>query len=346
MSACPTSDAAPGSPPAAVTWLRELVVRDADELGQMAQPHWHLQYDQLSGGPFVGHLQHIQLPGVQLVRESTSHKVRQRGQVGLGGYGFGLPVGRRGELFTSGHAVGSDAIMVGRSQALDMCCPDDFRILAAVVEGEVLTALWQSLFNAELPRWLEVEIALPLGEQRLLELHAALEQVLAAIHAWPAALSDAGQSRLLRDKVLLALSMALPVQYRADGHDLKSVGARRRVVDKACELMHRESDEPPSILQVCQQVGASPRKLEYCFRDQLAISPARYHRAIRLNAVRRALKTADASGPGVQDLAARWGFFHLGQFATDYRRQFGELPSATLGRAGRTPPVRQVLERQ
>jgi AraC family ethanolamine operon transcriptional activator len=33
---------------------------------------------------------------------------------------------------------------------------------------------------------------------------------------------------------------------------------------------------------------------------------------------------------GVQDVAARWGFWHLGQFSLDYKRQFGELPSATL----------------
>ena len=32
----------------------------------------------------------------------------------------------------------------------------------------------------------------------------------------------------------------------------------------------------------------------------------------------------------VQDTAARWGFWHGGQFADDYRRQFDELPSQTL----------------
>jgi hypothetical protein len=35
------------------------------------------------------------------------------------------------------------------------------------------------------------------------------------------------------------------------------------------------------------------------------------------------------------DVANRWGFWHMGQFAADYKRQFGELPSATLKRAHR-----------
>jgi AraC-like DNA-binding protein len=32
----------------------------------------------------------------------------------------------------------------------------------------------------------------------------------------------------------------------------------------------------------------------------------------------------------VNEIAARWGFDHAGNFAADYRRLFGELPSQTL----------------
>jgi AraC family ethanolamine operon transcriptional activator len=32
----------------------------------------------------------------------------------------------------------------------------------------------------------------------------------------------------------------------------------------------------------------------------------------------------------VADIAIRWGFWHMGQFARDYRAMFGELPSETL----------------
>ena len=36
----------------------------------------------------------------------------------------------------------------------------------------------------------------------------------------------------------------------------------------------------------------------------------------------------------VQGVAARWGFWHMGAFSADYKRQFGELPSATRRQAG------------
>jgi AraC-like DNA-binding protein len=48
-----------------------------------------------------------------------------------------------------------------------------------------------------------------------------------------------------------------------------------------------------------------------------------------LNGVRRGLRDAE-KGVAVQDVAAHWGFWHLGQFAQDYKRLFGELPSTTL----------------
>ena len=52
----------------------------------------------------------------------------------------------------------------------------------------------------------------------------------------------------------------------------------------------------------------------------------------RLNAARRELRHG---GPDtvVADVANHQGFWHMGQFAADYRRMFGELPRETLARA-------------
>jgi AraC family transcriptional regulator, ethanolamine operon transcriptional activator len=62
----------------------------------------------------------------------------------------------------------------------------------------------------------------------------------------------------------------------------------------------------------------------------------------RLNEARRALKAAHGTAVTVAEVAMGNGFFHFARFAKDYFQQFGELPSATLGRPGRpgrTAPV-------
>jgi len=87
----------------------------------------------------------------------------------------------------------------------------------------------------------------------------------------------------------------------------------------------------PTISDVSGAVGVSERTLEYGFRDWFGISPKRYLQTLRLNGVRRELRLASAATK-IADVANRWGLWHLGQFAADYCKQFGELPSETLAR--------------
>jgi AraC family ethanolamine operon transcriptional activator len=49
--------------------------------------------------------------------------------------------------------------------------------------------------------------------------------------------------------------------------------------------------------------------------------------------VNKGLKNFDKHGyESIIELAGIHGFWHMGQFAADYRRIYGELPSATLDR--------------
>ena len=107
--------------------------------------------------------------------------------------------------------------------------------------------------------------------------------------------------------------------------------ARKRIVDRAREYALSHLDEPLSILELCNNIGASRRKLQYCFQETLGINPLTYLRLLRLNAVRRELCDG-VKERRVQEVAARWGFWHLSRFATDYRALFGEKPSQTLYR--------------
>ncbi len=101
--------------------------------------------------------------------------------------------------------------------------------------------------------------------------------------------------------------------------------ARKRMVDRAREYALGHLDEPLSILDLCNHIGASRRKLQYCFQETLGINSVAYLRALRLEL----RDSVDLHG--VQE-AARWGFWHLSRFSSDYRNLFGESPSQTLHR--------------
>lgn len=82
--------------------------------------------------------------------------------------------------------------------------------------------------------------------------------------------------------------------------------------------------------ELCSHARVSERTLQYAFRERFGTTPAKYLKARRLAAVRSVLKKPKGWAEGVGAVAERYNFWHVGQFAADYRRAFGELPSETL----------------
>ena len=106
---------------------------------------------------------------------------------------------------------------------------------------------------------------------------------------------------------------------------------RLRVLDRAVRMLRSEQGLSLDIAELAVATGTSRRTLENAFRDGFGLGPGKYIKALRLNAVNRVLRHGEG-GTSVADVACQHGFRHLGQFAADYRRLFGELPSRTLAR--------------
>lgn len=74
--------------------------------------------------------------------------------------------------------------------------------------------------------------------------------------------------------------------------------------------------------------GVSVRSLFLGFQRYRGISPMKFLRELRLHRVRDELLLAP-EGTTVTEVALRWGFYHLGRFAQEYRALFGQSPSQT-----------------
>ena len=81
--------------------------------------------------------------------------------------------------------------------------------------------------------------------------------------------------------------------------------------------------------ELAQSLGVSYRVLNYAFQDAFGVSPYRYFLTEKLHAVRRKLKTSDAS---VAEACEFYSFSTPSRFALQYKRLFGELPSETRKR--------------
>jgi len=79
-------------------------------------------------------------------------------------------------------------------------------------------------------------------------------------------------------------------------------------------------------------VHINERTLRRIFIEWYGVSPQQYLLAIRLNGVRKELIKPHSQTTLINDVASRFGFWHMGRFASYYKRQFSELPSETLSR--------------
>jgi AraC-like DNA-binding protein len=95
------------------------------------------------------------------------------------------------------------------------------------------------------------------------------------------------------------------------------------------DYIHAHAAEPMTIEALAEKAGVSARTLFAGFQRYREISPMDYVRQVRLEHVREELlKTPTPIS--VTDIALKWGFNHLGRFSIDYKRRFGESPSATV----------------
>jgi AraC-like DNA-binding protein len=94
-------------------------------------------------------------------------------------------------------------------------------------------------------------------------------------------------------------------------------------------------DRPIYLSEICAAVGVPERTLRACCQENLAMGPKQYLTFRRMNMARRVLQASAPTEATVTEVAARFGFWQFGRFASGYRSIFGESPSATL----RRPPA-------
>ena len=107
-----------------------------------------------------------------------------------------------------------------------------------------------------------------------------------------------------------------------------------RSLKRATEKLEAEPERPWRLCDLASACGVSPRTLQKHFIRFLGRAPRTFLRQLRFERARREL-LGGCEHASVTDIATRCGFAHLGRFATDYHRRYGESPSATLRRARR-----------
>ncbi|HET8598406.1 MAG TPA: helix-turn-helix domain-containing protein [Castellaniella sp.] len=313
-------------------YRRTRTARDADDHAHNLS-QWEQSYDQFSAGRFEGRLTEVWLPRLQLFKESANQALHQSCAAWRDSLWFGLPAPHPGVSRLDAQPIPDHTLLYrpgGRQ--FELLTPRDYDIYGIVVDQDLLSD--HLILNEDDPLdalrdtgTLQVRPALYEGMIR------TVQQALFQPES-PAA-GTRVEAEDLQESVLDLLCTALSTGARppADPHSSR-IRHSRRIVQQAREIVLSQAGQRLSIADLCRQMHISRRALQYSFQAVVGLSPLTCLRILKLNQVRRRLHDTHEPSGRVTQAAITCGFEHLGQFSQDYRRLFGECPSATLRHHG------------
>ena len=116
------------------------------------------------------------------------------------------------------------------------------------------------------------------------------------------------------------------------GFERSQLSNRQKALRRALDHINSQPRQPITVAQLCQACSVSHRTLVRAFAETLACTPKQYLKQVRLQGAFRELRLAPPDTE-ISRVALNWGFWHMSQFARDFWRQFGELPSQTRNRS-------------
>jgi AraC family transcriptional regulator, ethanolamine operon transcriptional activator len=280
-------------------------------------------YYQIEQGAFVARLEQYDLDGVHVFSECANRRIVECGGVarGLVTIGWITHAGDDPATF-KGWQVGEQTIStVPGGDDWIIHLPRNVRLTGVSVTAEQFRSL-TDLPGLSGTRRYASSLTLKTSHQAIAALQAQLHQLQHGAHR----LACPEIRAALRSNLLDALSQALEDSTVPERADLTRL-TYSDMVRRSQKFIVENPERPLSVLDLCQELRVSRRTLQKSFLQVTGQTPSAFLRSIRLCGVRRLLRHAPAMTIG--DAAARWGFFHLGNFAGDYRRMFGELPSQT-----------------
>jgi len=294
--------------------------------------HWDLDYHQLDHGGFSSELLIFGNTTTLFTRAKLGRSLLQKGATPTGLITFGLLADPDISMQWRNLDIYGDRLFIfPPGGELHSISQPDFDVFALSLSEETLN---QTCHAFELPDFRTL-----VGGNEVFNCHP---QSMLLLRKWlhetepglansiPAAASSM-RLQQLEEELARRLIATLA---ESTGPASQPLTRKRDIALKVAVDFIFESDIPvTSVKELCSIAHVSERTLEYAFRERFGQSPKTFTLTHRLNNVRKRLRHADPDAVKIYKIAGHHGFLHMGQFTSDYKRLFGELPSETLRRS-------------
>jgi AraC family ethanolamine operon transcriptional activator len=302
------------------------VTDDFDEQASYLQG-WNQNYAQVSAGHFKGFISEVHLGDVSLFWEFTSQRLYQYGILNDDTIAIGVPLNSiENGMFCGAPCEQNTVHVYSGKEGFEFISPQNLLIGLIVVNRHKL----MQLLNADDQYFLNLKCKQAhiskISFHAYLNLVNFLKSTINILKSQPALTKNLHFSDELSASAIQLVTDSLLNNTQSEQNAF--LNKSWKILADTREIVNLRQDNPITVAELCESLSMSRRSLQYHFEQAINTSPVAYLRAARLNGVRQMLKTANS----VTEAATHWGFWHFGHFSHEYKKMFGELPSATFKR--------------
>ncbi|KAA8732367.1 helix-turn-helix domain-containing protein [Acinetobacter qingfengensis] len=283
---------------------------------------WDLSYNQTTSGRFQSCLNEINFEGIQLYEESFIPSIFQKGSakplcISLGMFmHLDEPAVWKGKQIKDKHIL---SIISGEEIMLHTPQNSTFFALSAPLE------LFETQYDEILHHSSKVLTNLEIIQQ----LHPKFCSLFHALLNQPMLIATKKSRSQIKLEMIELIKTYL--DHLTDHPNKFKVSTKKahQIVKQAIEAVQNTDEYNLSINDLCSLTYTCRRTLQNSFEQVTGLSPALFFKYMRLNAVRKVLAQSEEI-ISISEVAMNFGFWHLSQFSSDYKRLFAESPSETL----------------
>lgn len=291
---------------------------------------WGMEFCQLDCGKFSSELLQIGIPDVLLTNAYFNRKMIQQGDYPAETRAFALMAENSTPFFWQNHQITENSfVVIPKGAGIDVASFPGFNVFTiSISEYFLLERLRQWDDKASIEKMLSQGGVVEGVTEKIQELRYYLKSLFWAAEANPALTNmQAFQDELYADLPHFLFN----ILNNGDQRRNTVLFPKQDQLIKNIEPWLLENlQENHLVTEICKTFDVNERTLLRIFKEKYGVSTKRYLLALRLNMVRKELVSETFSRGKIAVIANRWGFWHMGDFARVYRRQFGELPTVTL----------------
>jgi AraC family ethanolamine operon transcriptional activator len=291
---------------------------------------YDIDIKQIDHGSFSAFLQQIQCGPVAVNRFSLTRRVEINGNPPPGLRTFGVPTSDCQPFVWRGKKSSGNTIQIYKpSTELALITHPEFEAIDISITEKDFDALNQLWGFPALDSMIGNMEILNCNPAIMFSLRTTLGHICSITENNPERFyQDIELQNIVKHQVPYLLAQAL---MSAEAHSIKATAnTKSQTIKTVIDYIQSLPNKNISIEMICSDTGINIRTLQRAFLEKYGVTPKSYLQSQRLNEAYKALLDSDPKTAKIRDIALSQGYWHMSQFAADYRRQFGELPSKTL----------------